>query len=230
MLNNSREQVNTMTHDSHAADRVEQQPDVDGLATDVAGDSTAVPTMTTGWQGWRVWLRLLPELGVLGCCLVLYSQTSGLTTTVSGPGPAFFPRLLIGLLAVAMLVRIGQVVREVRRERAGSATWTANELEKGVDVGDPPPSMPRVWLAIGLSVGYVGATIYLGWVIATFAFLVVFLYLAGKRKLWLTVPLGAGLSIGMAYLFVKVVYISLPTGIGVFDQFTIKLLQALGAF
>lgn len=173
-------------------------------------------TVTAGTPR-RAWLRVLPEIGVLGFCAVLYAMTSDLDTTAPGPGPAFFPRLLIALLAVSMIVRIGQTVLEIRRERA----------EKIVDT---TVSMPRVWLAIGLAVGYVVATLYLGWIIATFAFIVVFLYLAGKRTLWLTVPLGAGLSIGMAYLFVKVVYIALPTGIGVFDQFTIGLLQALGAF
>lgn len=174
-------------------------------------------TVTAGTSRRRAWLRVVPEIGVLGFCAVLYAMTSDLDTTVPGPGPAFFPRLLIALLAVSMIVRIGQAVLEIRRERAEKAVETT-------------VSMPRVWLAIGLAVGYVVATLYLGWIIATFAFIVVFLYLAGKRTLWLTVPLGAGLSIGMAYVFVKVVYIALPTGIGVFDQFTIGLLQALGVF
>lgn len=174
-------------------------------------------TVMAGTSRRRAWLRVVPEIGVLGFCAVLYAMTSDLDTTVPGPGPAFFPRLLIALLAVSMIVRIGQTVLEIRRARAEKAVETT-------------VSMPRVWLAIGLAVGYVVATLYLGWIIATFAFIVVFLYLAGKRTLWLTVPLGAGLSIGMAYLFVKVVYIALPTGIGVFDQVTIGLLQALGAF
>lgn len=177
-------------------------------------------TVTAGTSRRPAWPRVLPEIGVLGFCAVLYAMTSDLDTTVPGPGPAFFPRVLIALLTVSMIVRIGQTVLEIRRDRT----------EKAVEVGETTVSMPRIWLAIGLAVGYVVATLYLGWIIATFAFLVVFLYLAGKRMLWLTVPLGAGLSIGMAYLFVKVVYIALPTGIGVFDQFTIGLLQALGAF
>lgn len=173
------------------------------------------------------WIEVLPEVGILLFCALLYQQTGGLGTTVEGPGPALFPRVLIALLAVAMVVRLVQHIRNIRA--GGTDGDAAPVMEEGVDNDDLPISRARVWQAIGMSVGYVVGTIYVGWVLATFVFLVVFLYMAGKRNLWLTVPVGAGLAVGLAYVFVKVVYIALPTGVGAFDLFTLRLLQALGA-
>jgi hypothetical protein len=216
--------------DSHAP-AVRSAPPVEppavrsgGQSADAAEGSTAEGPQVRPRPTWR---GLLPEVGGLAFCAVLYAQTGALDTTVEGPGPAMYPRLLIGLLALALLVRMWQHVREMRGPRLPVDTDARSEEE--ADLDDGPISLPRVWQAIAMAVGYVVATLYLGWILATFAFLVLFLFLSGKRNLLVTVPLAAGLSVGLAYVFVKVVYIALPTGVGAFDLFTVGLLQALGA-
>lgn len=231
MLKNWRGRATTVAPVSHSAAYVQIEPPAEQQpAGDVSKNSKDVAAAATRKRRRTAWLGILPEVGVLAFCALLYSRTGGLTTTAQGPGPAMFPRLLIGLLAVAMLVRIGQHVRDIRRGRAGVGEGASTVVEEGVELDEASISMARVWQMIGLSIGYVVATIYLGWIIATFAFLVLFLFLAGKCKLWFTVPLSAGLAVGFAYLFVKVVYIALPTGVGVFDLFTLRLLQAIGAY
>ena len=45
---------------------------------------------------------------------------------------------------------------------------------------------------IAIAVAYVVGTTYLGWVVATFLMVVIFLVLAGKRNLFVVVPLAAG--------------------------------------
>lgn len=163
-------------------------------------------------------LRVIPEVAVLVVCAVLFWQTAGFdgSTNNGGPGPAFFPRVLIGLLTLAMLVRIVQQLREVRRASAESDEENVSSI--------------RLLQAIALAVGYVAATVYLGWVIATFCFVIAFLYVAGKRRLRITVPLAAGLVLSCVYVFVKVVYIPLPTGIGMFDVITVRFLELIGVF
>lgn len=175
------------------------------------------------------WLKLLPEVVVLALCAFLWSATADWSSTVGGPGPAFFPRILIGLLALAMLVRLLHEVREIR----GKVTPDLDENaapEEGAEFDTSLMNNRRVLLAVALSVGYVFATLYLGWVIATFVVTVVFLVLAGKRNLLIVVPLGLIFSLGLAYVFVKVVYISLPTGVGPFDAATVLLFELLGAY
>lgn len=209
--------------------QVRSDPPAAPRQAEAARDQTDEPSATASRRHRPAWLRMLPEICALALCAVLYSRTGAWDTDVAGPGPAFYPQLLIWLLVVAMLVRIGQHVLAIRRERVGVAEQHEAPVEEGVEFDESAVSNGRLWQVIALSFGYVIATLYLGWVLATFVFVVLFLYLTGKRNLLITVPLGAVLAVGFAYIFVKVVYIALPTGVGVFDVLTVRLLQAIGA-
>ena len=63
-----------------------------------------------------VLLRIAPELVGLVIAVALLLATVDMTTTAAGPGPAFYPRVLGGLLVIALLVRIGQQLHSDRRE------------------------------------------------------------------------------------------------------------------
>lgn len=186
-----------------------------------------MPTAVSRDRRRRWWLKILPESVTLVLCGVLWLPTSEFTSTVGGPGPAAFPRFLIGLLALTMVVRI---VQQVREERRGAVADGDAPLEEGAEFDAALMSGRRVAVAIVLSVGYVFATLVLGWVLATFVFTIVFLLLAGKRNLLIVVPLAAVLATGLAFVFVRIVYISLPTGIGAFDGFTIWLFELMGIY
>jgi putative tricarboxylic transport membrane protein len=179
--------------------------------------------------GVRRWAAILPELVAIGLCVPMWAVSSEWRSSVGGPGPAFYPRLLIVLLALAMVVRM---VQEVANIRKGAVQLDAPEatLEEGVEMDASLLNMRRVIVAIGLSVAYVLGTLFLGWVLATFLLVVAFLWLTGKRNPLITIPVALTLSLGMAYVFVKVVYISLPTGTGIFDQFTVLLFELLGIY
>ena len=77
---------------------------------------------------------------------------------------------------------------------------------------------------------YIVATMYLGWPIATFLFVVAFLWVAGKRNLAVTVPVAAALAVAFTFIFVKAVYMALPTGVGVFDSLTVATYELLGIY
>lgn len=174
-----------------------------------------------------IWLTVLPEVVALAGCVLLYTRTLDLRGTSQGPGPAMYPRVLIVLLAVAMLARIAGQIRAFRR---GDTTDPVPADADGTDEDTPPVSLVQVAQVTAVSVGFVVATGYVGWVIATFAFVPLFCWMCGKRNLLLTVPLGAVLSLGSAYVFVRLVYIALPTGVGVFDELTVRLFIALGIY
>lgn len=231
MLKNWRGQTGTVVPFGQPAEEVQSESSADQQTSEDVGNSSSEDTaVVVERRRVPAWRRVVPEVSVLAFCVLLYARTGDFDTTVEGPGPAVYPRLLIGLLAVAMLVRIGQTLLEVRRARTDTGGHAADTVAGDVGPDGADISMARVWHAIGLSVGYVIATLYLGWVVGTFAFLVIFLFLTGKRRLWLTIPLSAGLTVMLAYVFVKVVYIALPTGVGVFDLFTLRLLQVIGAY
>lgn len=188
--------------------------------------STRTTAGTTGRSS--VLVRIVPEVVGLVVAIALLLATAGMTTTAAGPGPAFYPRVLGGLLALALLVRIAQQLRTDRREAAGIAPETS-----GGEPSDFDPDLisdGRVWGAVAFTVAYVVATLYLGWPIATVVFVVAFLWVAGKRNLALTVPVAAVLTVAFTATFVKVVYMSLPTGVGVFDSLTVATYELLGIY
>jgi putative tricarboxylic transport membrane protein len=194
-------------------------------------DSDAEPS---GLSQLRRWAVLLPPLAGIALCVPLWLATGGwATSSEGGPGPAFFPRLLVGLFAFTMVVRIVQDIRTVRRGVASGDEDGEDEEERpeeGAELDTALISAGQVAIVIAISVAYVIGTIYLGWVLATFLVVIVFLVLAGKRNLLIVVPLAAALSVGFAYVFVKVVYLSLPTGVGFFDDLSVRFFELIGAY
>ena len=192
-------------------------------------DSDAAPSKVSGV---RRWAALLPPLAGIGLCIPLWLVTDewGMPSE-GGPGPAFYPRLLIGLFAFCMAIRVVQEMAAMRRGVVTERDADEEAIpEEGAELEADLISARRVAIVIAIAVAYVVASIYLGWVIATFLLVIVFLVLAGKRNLFIVVPLAAALSIGFAYMFVKVVYLSLPTGVGFFDDVSVRLFELLGAY
>ena len=133
-------------------------------------------------------------------------------------GPGFWPQVLCVGIGIGALVRLGQKLRLRERRVVGDAASEADEVR-----------MPRVILGIALVVGYVVGMLFLGYILATALFLIAFIYLGGQRK-WYVVPLGIASSLLFAYVFLKVVYIALPSGVGIFDQLTVLLYELLGVY
>jgi hypothetical protein len=125
--------------------------------------------------------------------------------------------LCVGI-GIGALVRLGQKLLSRERRVVGNAASEADEVR-----------MPRVALGIALVVGYVVGMLFLGYILATALFLIAFIYLGGQRK-WYVVPLGIASSLLFAYVFLKVVYIALPSGVGIFDQLTVLLYELLGVY
>lgn len=165
-------------------------------------------------------LSILPEVVLLAAAVYLFVVALGFRQV--GPadqiGPGFWPQVLCVGIGIGALVRLGQKLHSRERQVADDATSEADELR-----------MPRVALGIALVVGYVVGMLFLGYILATALFLIAFIYLGGQRK-WYVVPLGIASSLLFAYVFLKVVYIALPSGVGIFDQLTVLLYELLGVY
>jgi putative tricarboxylic transport membrane protein len=165
-------------------------------------------------------LSVLPEVVLLAAAVYLFVVALGFKQV--GPsdqiGPGFWPQVLCVGIGIGALVRLGQKLRGRERRVAGDAASSPRSSR-----------MPRVALGIGLVAGYVVGMLFLGYILATALFLIAFIYLGGQRK-WYVVPLGIGSSLLFAYVFLKVVYIALPSGVGIFDQLTVLLYELLGVY
>ncbi len=165
-------------------------------------------------------LSVLPEVVLLAVAVYLFVVALGFKQV--GPsdqiGPGFWPQVLCVGIGIGALVRLDQKLRSRERRVVGDAASEADEVR-----------MSRVALGIALVVGYVIGMLFLGYILATAMFLIAFIYLGGQRK-WYVVPLGIASSLLFAYVFLKVVYIALPSGVGVFDQLTVLLYELLGVY
>ena len=165
-------------------------------------------------------LRLIAPLAGVALAVALYPATWGLDALARGQlGPGFWPRMaLIGLGGAC----VAKLVEEWRRGQGGGViTATADRA---------PISRARLAAGIALIVLYALLTPFLGFALVTALFVAAFLVLGGTRSLpaiAANVVIG---TVGLLYLFVKVVYLPLPKGEGPFETLTLVLYRALRLF
>jgi hypothetical protein len=132
-------------------------------------------------------------------------------------GAAFWPKMILIFLMVSCGIKAGEILWA--RRKAGTE-------------GTPVGLLPEVdTLKLAAMIAMVIAAVYfmdmIGFPLANFIFLLLFMRIAGLRKklpLLLTSFLG---TIFLLYLFVKIVYLPLPKGQWFFDDITIFLYRVL---
>ena len=174
-----------------------------------------------------------PALGVIASCLLLLA-TGGLDHGVPAGrlGPAFWPRLVLACLAATCLVRLDRGAPRPldhggpgpRHDRRGARRDRRGGNAPG------PISRARLGAAMALILLYVLAAPVTGFPLATVGFVVGFMWVSGARSA-AGIAAGALLgTVGLLYLFVKVVYLPLPKGDGLFEAVTLALYRLLRIF
>lgn len=131
-------------------------------------------------------------------------------------GPAFWPKVILLLLMISCGIKAVETLMAWKKEKGGAS-------------GEPLPAVDflKLFGMIGLVIGVVVGMEVLGFLIANLLFLILFMRLAGLKKkipLFLTTVLG---TVGLLYLFVKVVYLPLPKGYWLFYHLSVYLYRLL---
>lgn len=137
-------------------------------------------------------------------------------------GPEFWPRVAIAIIVIACLYEIVRllIVGSAESRVQGIAEHLEGEELDGCEEAD---GGRRPYLLIGgivLTLAYAVLVSKLGFLLASYLFLILFMYLGGIRN---HVAIWASSTIGMllfAFIFLKVVYVSIPRGEPPFDQVT----------
>ena len=156
---------------------------------------------------------------VAAIALVVLHQGSD-TELVVDPealGPASWPRvMLLGLLLSGV---VWGVVRHVARRDAKPSA--------DLDSGRNSAKLVCGALAVVL---YGVAMIYIGFALATFAFLVAWFLLGGIGRVVPALTYSVLGTLATLYLFLKVAYLPLPRGVGFMDALTVQLYHFLRIF
>ena len=148
-------------------------------------------------------------------------------------GPDFWPKLILGLIIAACIyeaVRIFVLRRSTQVEGVLGAIIEKTSAERDLQVpGEPPQSRPGLLLAgIALTTAYVALVQTLGFFTATVPYVAAFVALGGYRRWGVIAAVSVIGAFVMLFFFMKVVYVSLPLGVGPFQQVTLTLMQLLG--
>jgi putative tricarboxylic transport membrane protein len=169
----------------------------------------------------RVW-SALPYAVLLALAGWFYRIAGQITYHHQGDnlGPDFWPRMA---LAAMMIICLIQGARLLIVGRAGEETPVIGAGAE--EEGEAPRSHLLLGLGVLLTVGYGAFVSILGFAIATFLFMALFMYGGGYRRhltIWLSSLIG---TVTLVLVFQKVVYVSLPRGTAPFDKVADLLLS-----
>lgn len=156
---------------------------------------------------------------VVAALLYRYAQQIEYTSRPGALGPDFWPKIAIGLMALMCAYEIVRIFAGSRSEAHGVAD--AFE-EEDAEVRAAPPQKYPWHLAAGvvLVVVYAFVVNTLGFLLSTFLFLSIFMYLGRYRNhavIWAT---SAVITLVVALIFMRFAYVSLPRGVPPFDAVT----------
>lgn len=165
---------------------------------------------------------ILPYAGILAGAAYLYHDAGSFAAAGKAGqlGPDFWPRAVLVLLMIVCAIEVGRHALFARARPAAGA--------KAAPV-DEAPRFPRL-LAAGMVITalYVPGMDFLGFFLATVAYLAAFMAV-GRYRRWGVIATTSVLgSLAFVYVFMKVVYVSLPLGVGPFREVSTALMSILG--
>lgn len=180
-------------------------------------------------------MRLSPRAKAIVPYLVGLVAVAGLWLTTSTmtydarPGqiaPTFWPRVALGLIAVSCLYEILRLLYSADpwHEPSGLTEALDRSEKEAHPENEGPRSLPTLAGGIALVLAYALSVQVAGFLLCTYVFLILFMYLGGYRNhlvIWASSTFGV---IALAFIFLKIAYVSLPRGEPPFDGVTQSVL------
>ncbi len=169
----------------------------------------------------------LPYVVVLAVGIFLYFEADNFEFEQSSGriGPGAWPKLvLVLLLATALWGAISSTVK------AGKSTLEeASEPKEEEALTQLPELYPwLVWFAVAATLTYLILLPILGFFIATIVYTCVLMYLGHYRQPLRVSVLSLAIALAFMFVFMRVVYVSLPPGVAPFDEVSYTLMAAMG--
>jgi putative tricarboxylic transport membrane protein len=178
--------------------------------------------------------RTVPYAIVFVATAVLFVFANRISFIAPGGriGPDVWPK---AILALSMLTCVFQIVKTLffggaREQVAGVLESILEEAPVGESAATAPePRYPHLIVGgIVLTVAYVVLIERLGFVLCTFAYLAAFAWIGRYRRPLVVLTASLFGSLLFMFVFMKVVYVSLPLGQEPFSQVTFLLMRLMG--
>ena len=173
-------------------------------------------------------LKAIALYAALFACAVYLYRDAGAFASAARPGqlgPDFWPRAVLALL---MIVCACEIVRRAVFDRM--KRLTSSEAVQPDDARpDALERFPlRLAAGIVLTIAYVAALDWLGFFVATALYLALFMRVGRYRRKRVIAMASVFGSLAFVYVFMKIVYVSLPLGAGPFKTLSVWILAMLG--
>jgi putative tricarboxylic transport membrane protein len=154
----------------------------------------------------------------------------GFTPRGDRPGPDVWPRAILALVVVTCLVRIVALLRRPGdRDPVSLADVLDNPLQS-VEAEQAPARRYPLLLVIGiaLTIAYVALLGTLGFFCDTVLYIAA-MARAGRYRRWpVIVAVAFAGALSFMFVFMRVVYLSLPLGVGPFETISLALMRLMG--
>ena len=178
--------------------------------------------------------KTLPYVIVLAIVGFLYFRATQIDFVAPGGriGPDVWPKAILALAAVACLYEIaknllfGKWVRDM--------TGVLGSVLKDVPVQDVPDepgvaAYPHLlWIGIAMTVLYVVLIEKLGFFLCTAIYMALFMWVGRYRRAGVILATSLVGSLAFMFMFMKIVYVSLPLGVEPFAQVSFALMRVMG--
>lgn len=178
--------------------------------------------------------RALPYALLLAGAGYFYYLASGIDFVAPGGriGPDFWPKAVLGLLIASCAYELVKIA--FFEKSPGDLSGVLQDIMQAAPADQPPPGeqtgpFPHLVAAgIVLTVAYVFLIDRLGFFICTFLYLGAFMYVGRYRRPGVIIATGFLGSLAFLFVFMKVVYVSLPLGEAPFASVSLLLMRLLG--
>lgn len=155
--------------------------------------------------------------GLLMLIFIDAGSETGLVVDENSVGPLSWPRVMI------LGIIVTSVIWGIARIRSSDGTSPAEGALAAIDP-------LRLGIGIVAIVSYGTAIVYIGFAVATFLFLLCWLWLGNFRKPVALLSCSLIGTLALLYLFLKFAYLPMPKGTGWMERLTVALYELLGLF
>ena len=178
--------------------------------------------------------KILPYAIVLAIVSYLYFLAAKIDFVAPGGriGPDFWPKVI---LALTMMTCVYEIVKNLffgkaDRDLEGVLASVLKDapMELPIAAAEEKTYPHLLWIGIAMTVAYAVLIEKVGFFLCTFIYLAAFMWIGRYRRPGVILVTSLIGSLAFMFMFMKIVYVSLPLGVDPFSQVSFLLMRLMG--